>query len=936
MDFLFGYGSIINEASRQSTALNAGVSAEPAVVASLLDPSLRRTWSFRSHSGFTALGLERLASDEELRHQPVVGVLFPIDKDVFSEFDAREVGYQRVSIECRLIKVHDEYGSDETKRLAEQYTELLRDELTRVWVYLPDEGRAKPPDRDHPVLQSYLDVCLRGCLEWGGESLACEFVESIGGWTEFFLYDTPLSRRPWIHRKDHLILDGILEKFAEHVRLRERRHPEEYSARHMFNMMGIWGVPTRNTWYTGRETQLEELHQKLFASTFLNIVEVVGMGGVGKTTLVSEFCHRHFHSSAFSLVIWLRAESSASIAADFRRFGMEFGILDTVDNTDASMVETVHQALLRSRSNYLLVFDNANESDQTISNFIPRGCQLQDGQTSAGRGYIVLTSRISSGRHSVLHLGCYHTKESLAFLRTSLCSYHVRGKVNSEDLEALAETLGHLPLALAMAAAYILSSEVSPAEYRKRLTYSMALTSHSALEDIHLIVASLNMTLMRIEKTNSLAKHLLCMLSFMDPDSVSKHLLALLLVQFDKLHDMKPFSGIINKYIGTNDLTVLMSACGVIVVISNSLLIRIFCAITFLLMVYPKLYLQHASNISSLGHNSTYENEQVLLTVDKVWDLLKKYSLLFSVGSEGAPHGRIHRLQAAAIRFRLTAIEKVDYLKQGIAALKKGWRFDREDSTTWEHSDEILKHAVAALNYVEDLVACNDTQMLRELGSESIHTIALLIIDGGSYIAVALSRFDSAQRLLERSHRLLLHVQRFGSIGVTSTIAVNMLRLGRLYRYEGDFSRSEECLQQALQFSEIHNENILLGEVLHEMGVLAIRKHDLLSAESHLLKALSLKRKQVNDASSVAATLHQLAIVATSNSTYDFAEDLLNECLELEDKVTVSKAATLQQLGRVALRRGHNTHARRCFLDSLNMYLSIYGSDATHINIAGN
>ena len=268
MDFLFGYGSIINEASRQTTALNAGMPAEPAVIVRLHDSSLRRRWCFRSHTGFTALGLERKKCNEDLNSKPIVGILFPVNKDVLDEFDAREVGYQRISIDPSLIDVFEDFGDDLTKQVARQYRDLLRIEQTKVWVYIPEEDRAKAPDKDHPILQSYLDVCLRGCLEWGGESLACEFLYSIEGWSEYFLYDTPLSRRPWIHRKDHQLLDGILEQLSEHVRLRERRHPEEYSSRHMFSVTGIWGVPTRNARYTGRESRLEELYRMLFASRY--------------------------------------------------------------------------------------------------------------------------------------------------------------------------------------------------------------------------------------------------------------------------------------------------------------------------------------------------------------------------------------------------------------------------------------------------------------------------------------------------------------------------------------------------------------------------------------------------------------------------------------------------------------------------------------------
>ena len=142
MDFIFGYGSIINEASRQSTALNAGMSAEAAVIVRLLDSTLRRRWCFRSHTGFTALGLERITCHKEMRSKPIVGILFPVNKEVLDEFDAREVGYQRISIDSSLIDVVEDFGDERTKQVAREYKDLLRLEQTKVWVYIPEEDRA--------------------------------------------------------------------------------------------------------------------------------------------------------------------------------------------------------------------------------------------------------------------------------------------------------------------------------------------------------------------------------------------------------------------------------------------------------------------------------------------------------------------------------------------------------------------------------------------------------------------------------------------------------------------------------------------------------------------------------------------------------------------------------------------------------------------------
>jgi hypothetical protein len=49
-----------------------------------------------------------------------------------------------------------------------------------IWVYVPK--RPVPPDASHPILQSYVDIILRGCLETGGEAMARSFIATTSGW----------------------------------------------------------------------------------------------------------------------------------------------------------------------------------------------------------------------------------------------------------------------------------------------------------------------------------------------------------------------------------------------------------------------------------------------------------------------------------------------------------------------------------------------------------------------------------------------------------------------------------------------------------------------------------------------------------------------------------------------------------------------------------
>jgi hypothetical protein len=71
MQFIFGYGSLINSASRNSTA-SAPIPAIPVRVSATI--GYIRTWNDRSASGFTALGLRKPSPSEKA--SPIKGVLY--------------------------------------------------------------------------------------------------------------------------------------------------------------------------------------------------------------------------------------------------------------------------------------------------------------------------------------------------------------------------------------------------------------------------------------------------------------------------------------------------------------------------------------------------------------------------------------------------------------------------------------------------------------------------------------------------------------------------------------------------------------------------------------------------------------------------------------------------------------------------------------------
>ena len=216
-EFIFGYGSLINSASRNATA-GEPVQAIPARVSARF--GYVRAWNMQSSSGFTALGLRRAAPGES--GSTINGVLYPVEGEDIATYDEREQGYARVEAP------RDEIEAVSWERLPE---------TGRIWVYVPvgPDGRPgvalPPPDAEHPLLQSYIDVFVEGALEYG-EDFAREALETTDGWSDYWLNDRELARRPWVKNPQAAEVDKMLAAVPDAAaKLKSRLFAEPYAIR---------------------------------------------------------------------------------------------------------------------------------------------------------------------------------------------------------------------------------------------------------------------------------------------------------------------------------------------------------------------------------------------------------------------------------------------------------------------------------------------------------------------------------------------------------------------------------------------------------------------------------------------------------------------------------------------------------------------------------
>ncbi len=209
--FIFGFGSLINTKSRRSSNPDTVIAVPVRLEAAA---GFTREWISQSPTAkLTALGV---ALDAETSCS-INGVVYPCE-DIES-FDEREVGYTRVE----LPREHLTFVS---------WKAIPAD--ARVWIYVPDGPGAKGPGEglspasfDYPILQTYVDVCVLGALEYGRE-FALEFIRTVRGWSKFWLNDRPLARRPWVHQPRYKEIDALLLEAFGAEAFKRRRLDVEY------------------------------------------------------------------------------------------------------------------------------------------------------------------------------------------------------------------------------------------------------------------------------------------------------------------------------------------------------------------------------------------------------------------------------------------------------------------------------------------------------------------------------------------------------------------------------------------------------------------------------------------------------------------------------------------------------------------------------------
>jgi tetratricopeptide (TPR) repeat protein len=301
------------------------------------------------------------------------------------------------------------------------------------------------------------------------------------------------------------VFAGVFATFAGRVAYRERlARPEsaQLNAKPA-DAPALWKVPAHNPQFSGRDEELARL-RALFAES--TAVAIYGIGGVGKTQLAAEYAQKYAQGAAddYEIVWWILADPPDHVELRLTAIAVHLGLVG--QGTDPAIA--AHHAItyLRSRSKWLLVFDNAQDA-AALRPWLP-----------GGDGHVLITSAHGRWRE----LGTPFELDVLGRAGSAELLRRGRGDLSDDDAELLADRLGGLPLAIAQATGMLADEGMTARGYLEQLDAKAAQILDEDAPPTHQqsLTAATRLSLSCLARANTAAAHLFRICAFLAPEPI--------------------------------------------------------------------------------------------------------------------------------------------------------------------------------------------------------------------------------------------------------------------------------------------------------------------------------------------------------------------------------------------------------------------------------
>ena len=126
-------------------------------------------------------------------------IIFEVPEEELERMDQREFLYTRELVSIEKLEILEETNLNITAN-------------DKIWIY--KTNTPKSPGPQQPLIQSYIDVCLSGCMDleikFKTQNFALEFISLTKNWSENWVNDRIYPRAPHIHQPYAYKIDAML------------------------------------------------------------------------------------------------------------------------------------------------------------------------------------------------------------------------------------------------------------------------------------------------------------------------------------------------------------------------------------------------------------------------------------------------------------------------------------------------------------------------------------------------------------------------------------------------------------------------------------------------------------------------------------------------------------------------------------------------------
>ncbi|KAL4921119.1 hypothetical protein BDW62DRAFT_198138 [Aspergillus aurantiobrunneus] len=296
----------------------------------------------------------------------------------------------------------------------------------------------------------------------------------------------------------------------------------------------------RNPGFVDRASILDHLRGLTIPVGTTPRVALFGFGGVGKSQIAIEFAHRIWTDSEAS-VFWVSASSIERFREGYNAIFDEHVSPDRDENCDK--LASVKEWFEKEHDGWILIIDNADET--SLFEACKQGKKFGESHSILDllpenqHGVILITTRnraagvkfVKGVANALIEVKPMTGEESKRLIKNSVTD-HV---LEESEMDGLSELLGHLPLAIVQAVAFMQENSVSIGEYIELYNDSEETSMDLLCEQFetlgrdtgvpNAVATTLILSIDQIKERDPKAIEILSLIAFLDRNNVPKSLI---------------------------------------------------------------------------------------------------------------------------------------------------------------------------------------------------------------------------------------------------------------------------------------------------------------------------------------------------------------------------------------------------------------------------